>query len=289
MLKGKWKCHDRTIYFTKSFFICRYFPENVDIITQLGIVFLKLNDTELAYEKLHALHETENATTESLLALGAILQIKCDAEGALNIYKNIPNIQSEGFEVWNNIGMCFYRKNKLIAVMSCCLSTIVNPTLSASIHRQLHAWKKLSGFLHSVTMVSIILELCSWQHNNLPLHSSALWVRWAWNRIVLRALWCWQVCENVVKLQIGCCCNKSSVEIFSVCLYYLNDIENAKIAFQKAILSSAAIRNPLIYLNYSIFALECIRDVDDARQALSNFYNLCETMKVPVEVSAVRK
>lgn len=119
MLKRKRKCHDKTIS-KNLLFLCRYFPDNVDIITQLGIVFLKLNDTELAYEKLHALHETENATTESLLALGAILQIKCDAEGALNIYKNIPNIQSEGFEVWNNIGMCFYRKNKLIAVMSCC-------------------------------------------------------------------------------------------------------------------------------------------------------------------------
>lgn len=101
---------------TLSLSFCRYFPDNVDIITQLGIIFLKLNDNDLAYEKLHNLQETDNATTESMLALGAILQIKCDAEGALNIYKNIPNIQSEGFEVWNNIGMCFYRKNKLIAV-----------------------------------------------------------------------------------------------------------------------------------------------------------------------------
>lgn len=52
-----------------------------------------------------------------LLALGAIIQTKNNSEGALNVYKNIPNIQDEGFEVWSNIGICFYRKNKLIAVL----------------------------------------------------------------------------------------------------------------------------------------------------------------------------
>lgn len=52
-----------------------------------------------------------------LLALGAILQTKNESEAALNTYKKIRNIQDEGFEVWNNIGMCFYRKHKLIAVI----------------------------------------------------------------------------------------------------------------------------------------------------------------------------
>jgi Bardet-Biedl syndrome 4 protein len=86
-------------------------------MTDLGILFLKLNDTELAYDKLHNVVTVDHGTTESLLALGAILQTKNDVEGALNTYKNIQNIQSEGFELWNNIGMCFYRKNKLIAVI----------------------------------------------------------------------------------------------------------------------------------------------------------------------------
>lgn len=76
---------------------------------------------------------------------------------------------------------------------------------------------------------------------------------------------------------------------FPVCLYYLSDAENAQVAFRKAILSSKAIKNPLIYLNYSIFALECLKNVDDAQQYLNNFYNLCETMKVPDEVRPRRK
>lgn len=69
-----------------------------------------------------------------------------------------------------------------------------------------------------------------------------------------------------------------------VCLYYLNDAENAQIAFRKSILSSNAIKNPLIYLNYSIFCLECLKDVEETNQYLNNFYNLCDSMNVPSEV-----
>lgn len=55
--------------------------------------------------------------TNAILALGAILQTKTESEAALNTYKHLRNIQDEGFQIWNNIGMCFYRKNKLIAVI----------------------------------------------------------------------------------------------------------------------------------------------------------------------------
>lgn len=109
-------------------------------------MYLKINEVDRAYEKLQeanfksckgwvekastsiylsvilsiiifSIHcKATEPNTNSLLALGAILQTKNDSEAALNVYKNIPKIQDEGFELWNNIGMCFYRKNKLIAV-----------------------------------------------------------------------------------------------------------------------------------------------------------------------------
>lgn len=77
----------------------------------------------------------------------------------------------------------------------------------------------------------------------------------------------------------------SSLRQKIVCLYYLKDSENAQIAFRKSILSSNAIKNPLIYLNYSIFCLECLKNTEETNQYLSNFYNLCESMNVPSEVS----
>lgn len=70
-----------------------------------------------------------------------------------------------------------------------------------------------------------------------------------------------------------------------VCLGNLNDHENALIAFRKSVLCSKdAIKNPLIYLNYSIFAFNVLNDTVEAQQYLNNYYNLCEQIKVPGEV-----
>ena len=80
-------------------------------------MYLKINETDRAYDKLQEAIALEPKHTLSLLALGAILQTKNESEPALNIYKHVPNLQDESFELWNNIGMCFYRKNKLIAVI----------------------------------------------------------------------------------------------------------------------------------------------------------------------------
>jgi Bardet-Biedl syndrome 4 protein len=92
-------------------------PGNIELFTDLGIMYLKINEVDRAYEKLHEATVIEPRHASSLLALGAILQTRNESEAALNTYKNIPNLQNESFELWNNIGMCFYRKNKLIAVI----------------------------------------------------------------------------------------------------------------------------------------------------------------------------
>lgn len=79
-------------------------------------MYLKINEVDRAYDKFTEATVVEPKHTSSLLALGAIMQTKNESEAALNTYRNIRNIQDEGFELWNNIGMCFYRKNKLIVV-----------------------------------------------------------------------------------------------------------------------------------------------------------------------------
>lgn len=44
------------------------------------------------------------------------LKSKHDIDGALNKYKRIPQIQMEGGDLWSNIGMCFFKKRKYVAV-----------------------------------------------------------------------------------------------------------------------------------------------------------------------------
>ena len=80
-------------------------------------MYLKINEVDRAYEKLQEALVSEAKHTNCILAVGAIQQTRNDIDLALNTYKNMPNIQNEGFEIWSNIGLCFYRKNKLIAVI----------------------------------------------------------------------------------------------------------------------------------------------------------------------------
>ncbi len=90
---------------------------NIDLYSELGIMYLKINEVDRAFEKLQEAIALNEKHTASLLALGAILQSKSEIEGALGKYRKIPDIQDEGCETWANIGMCFFKKNKLIAVI----------------------------------------------------------------------------------------------------------------------------------------------------------------------------
>lgn len=105
------------LMFNIGFLINSVAPGNVDILTDLGIMYLKINEVDRAYEKLQEALASETKHTNCILAVGAIQQTRNDIDLALNTYKNMPNIQNEGFEIWSNIGLCFYRKNKLIAVI----------------------------------------------------------------------------------------------------------------------------------------------------------------------------
>lgn len=45
------------------------------------------------------------------------MKSKNDVDGALNKYKLIDSESQKGAEIWNNVGLCFYKKKKFIAVI----------------------------------------------------------------------------------------------------------------------------------------------------------------------------
>lgn len=53
---------------------------------------------------------------QGILVAGSILQNNYEFEGALMKYRIGVVLNPDSFELWNNIGMCFYGKNKIIAV-----------------------------------------------------------------------------------------------------------------------------------------------------------------------------
>ncbi|XP_052895820.1 Bardet-Biedl syndrome 4 protein homolog [Anopheles moucheti] len=93
--------------------------EDVSLMTQIGILYLKINEYQRAFEKLLDATAADSKHTSALVALGSILQSKNDIDGALNKYKRIPNLPEESAEVWSNIGLCFFKKQKFIAAISC--------------------------------------------------------------------------------------------------------------------------------------------------------------------------
>lgn len=44
------------------------------------------------------------------------VQARNDVDGALNKYKLIEADSQKSAEIWNNVGLCFYKKRKFIAV-----------------------------------------------------------------------------------------------------------------------------------------------------------------------------
>ncbi|KAG4066995.1 hypothetical protein HA402_007743 [Bradysia odoriphaga] len=49
-------------------------PENVDVLTEIGILYLKVNDTKSAFDKLFQATKLDENCTKAIMALGAILQ-----------------------------------------------------------------------------------------------------------------------------------------------------------------------------------------------------------------------
>ncbi|XP_061400679.1 Bardet-Biedl syndrome 4 protein homolog [Musca vetustissima] len=93
-------------------------PENTDVLTEIGVLYLKLNETQKAFDRLLEVIQFDKNCLRGLMAFGAILQSRNDIDAALGKYKEIAAIQPDIAELWNNIGLCFFKKQKLIVGIS---------------------------------------------------------------------------------------------------------------------------------------------------------------------------
>eukprot|EP00878_Enallax_costatus_P021778 GHUV01023071.1.p1 GENE.GHUV01023071.1~~GHUV01023071.1.p1 ORF type:complete len:412 (+),score=86.66 GHUV01023071.1:96-1331(+) len=94
-------------------------PENPDILTTLGVTFLRLGDNQRAFDHLGTslMHDPRNPRT--ILAAGSIIQDHQDMDVALVKYRVAAATCPNSPQLWNNIGMCFFGKQKYIAAIAC--------------------------------------------------------------------------------------------------------------------------------------------------------------------------
>ncbi|XP_050743391.1 Bardet-Biedl syndrome 4 protein homolog isoform X2 [Drosophila biarmipes] len=94
-------------------------PENSEVLIEISVLYLKINETQKAHDRLAEVVSIERkCSPKGLLAFGAILQSRNDVDGALSKYSQIAQAEPEIAELWNNIGLCFFKKQKFIVAIS---------------------------------------------------------------------------------------------------------------------------------------------------------------------------
>ncbi|ENN79463.1 hypothetical protein YQE_04107, partial [Dendroctonus ponderosae] len=94
-------------------------PDSVQLLTESGLLYLKTGQTQHAFERLSQALALDPACSKALLGIGCITHRHEDFEVALTKYKIAVLYEPESVALWNNIGLCFYSKQKYIAAISC--------------------------------------------------------------------------------------------------------------------------------------------------------------------------
>ena len=94
-------------------------PENAEILTTIGLLYLRQGENFKAFDYLgnSLTHDPKNAKT--ILAAGSIIQDHQDMDVALIKYRVAAVQTPNSAQLWNNIGMCFFGKQRYVAAIAC--------------------------------------------------------------------------------------------------------------------------------------------------------------------------
>ncbi|XP_015587423.1 Bardet-Biedl syndrome 4 protein homolog [Cephus cinctus] len=94
-------------------------PQSENIATELGLLYLKMGDTQRAFQQFGSALAQSPTCSKALLPMASIMQTHRDYDVALSKYKIAAQTIPESSALWNNVGMCFYGKQKFVAAISC--------------------------------------------------------------------------------------------------------------------------------------------------------------------------
>ena len=89
-------------------------PEGVALLTNIGLAHLRLQNHQKAFEFLGAALSHDPTNTRAILAAGSIIQNNQDHDVALAKYRIAAAKTPYNPQLWNNIGMCFFGKQKYV-------------------------------------------------------------------------------------------------------------------------------------------------------------------------------
>ncbi len=94
-------------------------PENPELLTTIGLLYLKLGNNVKAFEYLGNSLTYDPRNPKTILAAGSIIQDNQDMDVALVKYRVAALQTPNSSQLWNNIGMCFFGKGKHVAAVAC--------------------------------------------------------------------------------------------------------------------------------------------------------------------------
>lgn len=94
-------------------------PESSELLTTIGLLYLKLGDNTKAFEYLGKSLSYDPRNPKTILAAGSIIQDNQDMDVALVKYRVAAVKTPNSPQLWNNVGMCFFGKGKYVAAISC--------------------------------------------------------------------------------------------------------------------------------------------------------------------------
>jgi len=94
-------------------------PENAEILTTVGLLYLRLGENYRAFDFLGNSLTHNPKDPKSILAAGSIIQDHNDMDVALVKYRIAAVATPNSAQLWNNIGMCFFGKKKNVASIAC--------------------------------------------------------------------------------------------------------------------------------------------------------------------------
>eukprot|EP00002_Diphylleia_rotans_P014614 TRINITY_DN2847_c0_g1_i4.p1 TRINITY_DN2847_c0_g1~~TRINITY_DN2847_c0_g1_i4.p1 ORF type:complete len:269 (-),score=49.97 TRINITY_DN2847_c0_g1_i4:290-1096(-) len=94
-------------------------PENPELLTTVGLLYLRLGDNYRAFDYLGNSLTQDPKNPKTILAAGSIIQDHNDMDVALIKYRVAAVSTPNSAQLWNNVGMCFFGKKKYVAAIAC--------------------------------------------------------------------------------------------------------------------------------------------------------------------------
>lgn len=135
-------------------------PENPELLTTLGLLYLRDGENFKAFEHLGNSLTHDACNAKSILAAGSVIQDHGDMDVALIKYRVAAIKTPNSAQLWNNIGMCFFGRQRYVAAVACLKRSLyLDPFQWITAHNLglvfMHSGQNASAFHYLSTSINL--------------------------------------------------------------------------------------------------------------------------------------